>query len=224
MYSLAFDTTGACCSILLMKNDEVVDCFEQKMDFGQSELLISQIKIILEKNNLLFSDLGAIFVCTGPGSFTGVRASISAARVFGIALPDLKIGGISAFEAYKNSFDKKDISATNAVIVETRREDFYVQFFDKNMQNICEPQVMTYNELLNFLKSKGHMISLSGDGVERFLSQPSGLCLNSIKIYDSVPIKIIAKTGIEKLKNKSLNFPKPLYIRAPDVSMPKTNK
>jgi tRNA threonylcarbamoyladenosine biosynthesis protein TsaB len=206
-----------------MDDENIKDCFEQKMDFGQSEVLISQIKIILEKNNLLFRDIGAVFVCTGPGSFTGVRASISAARVFGVALPDLKIGGISAFEAYKKSFCKNDIAETNAIIIETRRDDFYVQLFDKNMQSTCDPMVMTYSELLGALKMKGCMVSLAGDGVERFLNQPSGLCLHAIKMFDSAPIEYIAKAGIEALKNKRLNFPKPLYLRAPDVSSPSTN-
>ena len=223
MYSLTFDTTGACCSIVLMNNEYIVDRFEQKMDFGQSEMLISQIKTILEKNNILFSDIKAVFVCTGPGSFTGVRASISAARVFGVAIPDLKIGGISAFEAYKKSFCEEDITETNAVIIETRRDDFYVQLFDKNMQSICDPTVMTYSDLLNTLKTKGRQVSLVGDGVERFLNQPSGLSLRSIKMFDSAPIEYIAKAGIEALKDMRLNFPKPLYLRAPDVSTPSPN-
>lgn len=223
MYSLTFDTTGACCNILLMNDEVIVDRFEQKMDFGQSEVLISQIKAILEKNNLLFNVIGAVFVCTGPGSFTGVRASISAARVFGVALPELKIGGVSAFEAYKKSFNEENIAETNAIIIETRRDDFYAQLFDKNMQSICDPMVMTYSDLLNALKTKGCQVSLTGDGVERFLSQPSGLCLHSIKMHDSAPIEYIAKSGIEALKDKRLNFPKPLYLRAPDVSTPSTS-
>ncbi len=224
MYSLAFDTTGRSCSIALMKGDKVQDCFEQKMDFGQSEVLIPQIDKLLSQNNLCFNNLDAVFVCVGPGSFTGVRASISAARVFNIASSSLKLGGVSAFDVYRYTFDNDCISEINAIIIETRRDDFYVQLLDKNLQKITNPQVMTYEELLNSLKEKGGKVSVVGDGVERFLNKPSGLCLHSIKMFDSVPINILAKVGMDMLKEKKLNFPKPLYLRAAEVSTPSNLK
>ena len=198
---------------------------EVKKEFGTSlsEEALPEIVGLFTKTNLQAKDIDKIIVVNGPGSFTGVRASISAARVFGVAIPDLKIGGISAFEAYKESFCEEDIAETNAVIIETRRDDFYVQLFDKSMLSICDPKVMTYSDLLSTLKMKGHQVSLVGDGVERFLNQPSGLSLRSIKMFDSVPIEYVAKAGIETLKDKRLNFPKPLYLRAPDVSTPSPN-
>ena len=81
------------------------------------------------------------------------------------------------------------------------------------------------NKWIKFYESKGHVnigaVSLVGDGVERFLSLPSGLCLKTIKILDNLPIKILAETGLKQFYDKKLNYPKPLYLRAPDVSMPK---
>lgn len=89
MYILAFDTTAGNCSIALLQDGRPVSVFAQTMDFGQAEVLIPQIKIMLEEQNLRFSDLGLIAVCDGPGSFTGVRASVpppalsaSLARIF----------------------------------------------------------------------------------------------------------------------------------------------
>ena len=42
-----------------------------------------------------------------------------------------------------------------------------------------------------------------------------------VKILDNLPIKVLGKTGIKVLKENKLNYPKPLYLRAPDVSQPK---
>ena len=84
MYTLAFDTTTNFCSIALLKDDKVQDVFSQSLTFGQSELLIVKIKEILDCVNLKASDLDLIAVCTGPGSFTGVRSSISLARAFAL--------------------------------------------------------------------------------------------------------------------------------------------
>lgn len=221
MYNLTFDTTGSSCSIILQKGSDIVSVFEKPMDFGQSEELMIQIQNMLLSNNIKFCDIEALFVCVGPGSFTGVRSSISAARVFNIANPKLIVGGISAFDAYINVLDKEELSDINAVIIETRRDDFYVQIFDKNLNKISEATAQDRETIIDTLKNFGSRISLVGDGVERFLMLPSGLCLKTIKILDSLPIKTLAATGLKHLNEKKINYPKPLYLRAPDVSVPK---
>lgn len=221
MYNLTFDTTGSSCSIILQKGTEVVSVYEKSMDFGQSEELMIQIQKMLQTNNIVFSDIGALFVCVGPGSFTGVRSSISAARVFNIAHPNLKVGGISAFDAYINALSENELSDVNAVIIETRRDDFYVQIFDKKLNKISEALALNRETIIDVLKEFGCSTSLVGDGVERFLMQPSGLCLKTVKILDCLPIKTLAQTGLKMLKTNKINYPKPLYLRVPDVSLPK---
>ena len=221
MYTMAFDTTGNGCSIALLKDGKVLDVYEKRSEFGQAEFLIPQMKEILAKNEVSFSDIETLFVCVGPGSFTGVRSGIAAAKVFQLASRKLVTAGVSAFEAYAESFEEKELSEINAVIIETKRDDFYVQLFDKNRKELIEPEVMVYEDLLKILKNKGVTISVCGDGVERFLSQPSGLSLHAVKLNDMVPIKCLALAGLKKLKDKKINYPKPLYLRAPEVSMPK---
>lgn len=222
MYSIAFDTTGASCSIALFNNKNVISSFEQIMDFGQSEVLIPQIKNLLNKNNLKFSQVDNLFVCVGPGSFTGVRSSISAARVFGLTNAKLKICGVSAFDAYIRSISEQEATEINAVIIETRRDDFYVQFFDKNFQKIKEAEALSRNQIIEQLKIKGCLVTLVGNGVERFLSTPSGLPLHTIKMFDSLPIKNLYQAGIKILESKKICYPKPIYLRAPDVTLPKS--
>ena len=100
MFALAFDTTALACSVCLMNNNHKVDSFVKEMDFGQSEVLLPQIEEILKRNNLQMKDIGLLGVCVGPGSFTGVRSSIACARAFSLALPKLKVTGVSAFDAY----------------------------------------------------------------------------------------------------------------------------
>lgn len=221
MYTLIFDTSAAGCNIALLKDTEMVSSFSKLMDFGQSELLMPEIKNLLDNANITFADISAVFVCIGPGSFTGIRSSISAARVFGVALPHLQIGGISAFDAYINSFEEQEIAEVNAVIIETRREDFYVQFFDKHLQKLSEPEALHRDTIIERLKNKGCLVSIVGDGVERFLAVPSGLCLHSIKMFDTLPVAYLAKVGLKMLKDKKINYPKPLYLRAPDITLPK---
>ena len=222
MYVLAFDTTAAACSILLKKDNVVIARFSKFMDFGQAEVLFPELQKMLRTNGLRFSDIDLLLVCVGPGSFTGVRSSVSAARTFQLASPNLKLGGISAFEAYICGLSEDERAEINAVLIETKRDDFYVQLFDKELHKITSAQAMNYDDIVSILR--GHKVSLIGDGVERFLSKSSNLSLYCIKMLDALDIEWIVQMGVQHFYNKTLNYPKPLYLRAPDVSLPKCAK
>ena len=216
MYTLAFDTTANGVSILLSKDGHTVDSFQEEMDFGQAEVLIPEIRNTLESENLQFKDLDLAVVCTGPGSFTGVRSSISAARAFGLACPNTKIIGVSAFEAYVHGLQPDEIATINAVIIETKREDFYYQIFDAGLRHLTSPSAGTREDILAQLKG-GRKVSIIGDGAERFLSRPSGLSLHCIKMSDGIDVYNVAACALHQFENKKTDFPKPVYLRAPDV-------
>lgn len=217
MYTLAFDTTAAGCSVALMNGDKLLGRFVEDMDFGQAEVLIPAIQSLLNEHNLQVKDLGLMVVCVGPGSFTGVRSSISAARAFGLACPQMVVSGVSAFDAYAYSlvWSPEQIAAVNAVIIETKREDFYYQLFDEHLNKISEPQAAAREDIITELRDR--KVTFIGDGVERFLSSPTGLSLHAILMKPHLDIEDLAHCGIRKFNRKATDFPKPLYLRAPDV-------
>lgn len=215
MYTLVFDTTASCCSIGLMNNNHLVDSYEQEMDFGQAEVLLPQIDLMLKRNSLKPSDINLLGVCVGPGSFTGVRSSIACAKAFSLALPEMNVTGINAFDAYVNSLEITELAEYNAVIIETKRDDFYFQLFNGKLEKLTEPEAMNYEDIISLLK--GHTVTLIGDGVERFLDKPSGLVLHAIRLENSLNITNLALCALKKYEQKKLNYPKPLYLRAPDV-------
>lgn len=215
MFTLAFDTTADCCSIALLEDNKVAAELSEEMDFGQAETLLPQIQKMLQEKNLQFSDIGLLAVCIGPGSFTGVRSSIAAARAFGLARPSLKVTGVSAFEAYAHSLDMSELSDYNAVIIETKRADFYFQLFNGRLEKLCDAAALPYEEIISRLKGK--TVTLIGNGVERFLDRPSGLVLHAIRMDKTASVADLAACALQKYKAKKLNYPKPLYLRAPDV-------
>jgi len=219
MYTLAIDTTAAACSIALFLNDKEIEVYSQTMEFGQAEVLIPEIGRILDKHNLSFNDLNLLTVCVGPGSFTGVRSSISAARAFGLACPHLEVLGVSAFEGYIHSliWQPEEIAPINAVIIETKREDFYFQLFDAHLKAITAPAAANKEDIITQLRNK--KVTLLGDGVERFLNNSTGLSLHAILNQNHLDIKELALCGINKYQKRDHNYPKPLYLRAPDVCL-----
>lgn len=219
MFTLAYDTTGAQCALILQNDGRTVDRYVEAMDFGQAEVLIPQIRAMLERAALRFADLGLLTVCVGPGSFTGVRAGISAARAFAMACPGVTVAGVTAFEAYVRALEPQELAEINAVIIETKRDDYYFQLFDENLKRLTDPAAGTYDDLKDLLRHR--KVSLVGDGVERFLARPSGLSLHAIKMLEALPIEKLAAAGQKHYRDKVIDYPKPLYLRAPDVAAPK---
>ncbi|MBR6356082.1 MAG: tRNA (adenosine(37)-N6)-threonylcarbamoyltransferase complex dimerization subunit type 1 TsaB [Alphaproteobacteria bacterium] len=215
MFTLAFDTTENCCSIALLDGTRVIASYNLETEFGQAEILIPQIDEMLRAKNLRFGDLGLIGVCVGPGSFTGVRSSVAAARAFALACPHTAVTGVTAFEAYAHSLDMSELASTIAVIIETKREDFYVQLFNGRLEKLTDAAALPYEDIIAMLKGK--TVTLIGNGVERFLDKPSGLVLHAIRMDKCAPISDVAACAIQKFNARKLNYPKPLYLRAPDV-------
>jgi tRNA threonylcarbamoyladenosine biosynthesis protein TsaB len=102
---------------------------------GQAERLLPMVDAVMRAASLSPSALSIIGVTIGPGSFTGIRVGLAAAR--GIALATgAKLIGVSGFEAVAaglaGPFPSGGIILT---VLESRREDIYIQLFD----HACDP-------------------------------------------------------------------------------------
>ena len=81
---LAFDTSAAHCAAALLSGGQLVGSVHEAMQRGQAESLMGICEALLQQHDVTYRDLTAIGVGVGPGNFTGVRISVSAAR--GLAL------------------------------------------------------------------------------------------------------------------------------------------
>ncbi|MCM1324216.1 MAG: tRNA (adenosine(37)-N6)-threonylcarbamoyltransferase complex dimerization subunit type 1 TsaB [Acetobacter sp.] len=215
MWTLVFDTTGFGVAIGLYQDDVLVQKIEKTMEFGQAEELAVGVQQLLCDAGIDFGAVGLLGACTGPGSFTGVRAGLAFARGLGIGAPQLKLTGVSAFEAYARMLKEKDRAVYNAVVIETKREDFYFQLFDNNLRKLTEPAALTREEIVK--KLKNHQTSFIGDGVERLLSVSCGLQIKQVELVEMIEVCALFEVAKQKYFEKSLDFPKPLYIRGADA-------
>ncbi|SLN26014.1 tRNA (adenosine(37)-N6)-threonylcarbamoyltransferase complex dimerization subunit type 1 TsaB [Pseudooctadecabacter jejudonensis] len=93
---LAFDTSAAHCAAALRLNG-MVHVVVEEMARGQGERLMPLLEGLLAKHDQTWADLDAIAVGIGPGNFTGIRISVSAARGLALAL-EVPAVGMSLFE------------------------------------------------------------------------------------------------------------------------------
>ncbi|MGB0896060.1 MAG: tRNA (adenosine(37)-N6)-threonylcarbamoyltransferase complex dimerization subunit type 1 TsaB [Flavobacteriaceae bacterium] len=92
-YILQIETATTNCSVALSKNGETIAVTEVNNGYSHAENLHVFIKNILEDHNVDFADLNAIAVSKGPGSYTGLRIGVSAAKglCFALEIPLIAI-------------------------------------------------------------------------------------------------------------------------------------
>ncbi len=113
----------------------------------QSLDLPSTANEFLSKNNLKWSDITAIGVVVGPGSFTGIRLGIAYAKGLGIGLK-IPVVGINAFELYLAE------NADAFVAIDSGRDDLFVGAADLEPGTMSIEKIETFQ--MNYPKTVGH--------------------------------------------------------------------
>ena len=124
MILLAIDTAGPRLQLALLR-DESIDTIIEDMPKGQAERIFPAIAELLARNATSYGDLTRIAVTTGPGSFTGLRIGLSAARGLGLAL-GIPVIGVPTLTAI--SLAGPETAFT--ICLDARRGEAYVQSFN----------------------------------------------------------------------------------------------
>ena len=96
---LNIETSSTNCSVSLSNNNKLIDCLEKDSpNYSHSQKLHSFISELMEKNNIPFKDLDAVAVGIGPGSYTGLRIGLSAAKgiCYALDIPLISLKEISS--------------------------------------------------------------------------------------------------------------------------------
>ena len=205
MKILAFDTCLDKTYITLAEDDKVLRS-ETIVSDGQnyhSAYLISTIVKVLKELNLTPKDIDMIATDIGPGSFTGIRACTTVARVLAQQL-DIKAVGISSLEILSKILGGNDLVALDA-----RKNKAYI--YDGDIKGAIELEQV--DELV-----KGRTLITDNSLLERF-SQYTDKAV-SYQVSDYPLGEILAKLAYEKAVNNDetdWRKLKPLYIQPPPV-------
>lgn len=205
MKILAFDTCLDKTYITLAEDDKVLRS-ETIVSDGQnyhSAYLISTIVKVLKELNLTPKDIDMIATDIGPGSFTGIRACTTVARVLAQQL-DIKAVGVSSLEILSKILGGNDLVALDA-----RKNKAYI--YDGDIKGAIELEQV--DELV-----KGRTLITDNSLLERF-SQYTGKAV-SYQVSDYPLGEILAKLAYEKaVNNEETDWRKlkPLYIQPPPV-------
>ena len=222
MLILNFDTCFNKTYITLRNNENIIENIvvsSTDKDY-HSVFLIPKIRDILRKNNILIKDLTAIGVNIGPGSFTGIRAGITIARVLA-QQANLKLVGVPSLQIL-SKINKNGGKTT--VILDARKNKVYFAEYDGD-KTITEPMLVEVDLLVEKTDKNSFIVT---DSKMYELLKENGL--NSVKYEenDSDLGLYLDDITYKMLKNSDNDFNwakvKPLYIQSPSISKPKAVK
>lgn len=218
---LAFESSlGGCVGAVIDAGGKTLAQFSFETDRDQAAKLIPGVNDIMKQAGVEFAALGLIVTTIGPGSFTGLRIGLSAARAMGLSL-GLPVQGVGTLEAMAQTCGQ-DAGRNILVMLESKREDFYVQAFDASFKELTPPACLNTPDILSI--AKGQESFLCGDGVTRFLQEAGDAAaafFSGVREQRLLDPAAMARAGLAHFvaAGQAAAKPEPLYLRGADVSL-----
>ena len=160
MFVLAIDTALSACSaaVLDAENDSVVAGDSLLMERGHAERLIPLVEQVMSDAGLDFEHLSRIAVTVGPGSFTGLRVGLSAARGFGLTA-NRPVVGVTTLAALAAPFLALDDAVPVVSVIDARHGHVFLQMFGVGGRTLIAPKVTSVREAA---RAVGHRTGAPG--------------------------------------------------------------
>jgi tRNA threonylcarbamoyl adenosine modification protein YeaZ len=216
MRVLAIDTALEACSVAILDTERSdLRAHESlPMQRGHAEALMPLVARVLDRVQLDFSAIDRVAVTTGPGSFTGLRVGIAAAR--GIALAAGKPAiGLTTLAAFAAPFIAADDTLPVVVAIDARHDHVYLQVFGPGGRTLVAPRVAPLREALR-VSSPGAP-RITGTAAAKLVTLwPAGeRAPSKVEQRGAPDINWVARLGAAA--SDTGTPPKPLYLRPPDA-------
>jgi tRNA threonylcarbamoyladenosine biosynthesis protein TsaB len=174
MITLAIDTSTPRGAVALLRDDKPLgeETFDRSRT-GGGENLFDAAAGLLSKNELRAADIGLLAVGLGPGSFTGIRAGIAAAK--GLAMPrKLPIKGVSSYDALAlTALPKMPRDCPQmCVLGDARREEIYFALYDRAGRRVTDCRIATLEAIADEIHQPIWFVSSE---IERYKSELGSL-------------------------------------------------
>jgi tRNA threonylcarbamoyladenosine biosynthesis protein TsaB len=136
---LIIETSTEVCSVALSKEGKILDLIETKEGQNHARLVAVFTETLLQRNNIKSSDLAAVAVSKGPGSYTGLRIGVSTAKgiCYALNIPLIAIGTLEAMSKHialnRTKYGIQEEKPTlYCPMIDARRMEVYSMLIDKD--------------------------------------------------------------------------------------------
>lgn len=216
-YILNIHTTSENAIVNLSSEKQLIDTIRNDQAKEHAAFLHVAIKNILEKNGVTISDLVAVGVTGGPGSYTGIRIGLATAKglCFGLNIPLMIFNTLElmAFSAVQNIDDK---SAVYCPMIDARRMEVFAALYHPNLQTELEPSAMKLDTDSVSIFDTGKAVYFFGSGSEKFEKILNNKPANFIFRDEELTSEAFAEFSRHRFENKKFEnvlIAEPIYLK-----------
>lgn len=223
MRILALETSSKACSTAVTEDGQVLASAFQCSGLTHSRTLMPMVEAMLKNAELNIADCDAIAVANGPGSFTGIRIGVSAAKGLAFAA-DKPAVGISTLEAM--AWNVSFIDGLIVCAMDARRQQVYNALFQSEggrLTRLTPDRPIGLEELAAELKSSGQRKIVVGDGgilCYNYLSEagvPSSLAPPHLLHQNAASVALAAEEALRAGHGGTPQELLPVYLRPPQA-------
>lgn len=213
VYILCLETSTTNCSVSLADQNGLIACIEDySTKYSHAERLHNFIDQILKENNIATADLAAVAVSKGPGSYTGLRIGVSAAKGLCYAL-DIPLISVPTLQSLS-----MQVTADDGVIIpmiDARRMEVYAAVFSTDYKELRETkaQILDENTFAEYL-AKGKVYFI-GNGVDKFAEickHPNAVFIKE-KLPSSKEMTVVCFNKFLRNEFEDVSYFEPYYLK-----------
>ncbi len=218
---LALDSAAGACSVAVSEGANLLAYEGCRLSRGHAEALMSMVARVLSRSGRDAGALDAVAATVGPGSFTGLRIGLAAARGLALAI-DARTVPVTTLEALAHAAGPSDRPLLAAL--DSKRGDLYAQWFDPSGRPLGDPAVMSAAAAVAAAPSPA--VRFVGDAADRLLEaaggleHAAGLRAEAVADCDVPDARSVAALAAGRLAAGRAGPLRPLYLRAPAVNLP----
>lgn len=217
MNILALDTSmGACSAALLRESGDATTLVarEERMERGHAEALMPMLEDAMEEAKLDFAELDLIATTLGPGSFTGVRVAIAAARGLALAT-NAKLWGTDSLTVMAQGVLADRAGAPFAISVDAHRSMLYLGLFDGDGVRLEGPLLLSPQDAAAKISRNLRAAFGSGAAILAEAATDIGIEIEASRLELQPEAANLAVLALQA--NATLPTLRPLYLRPPDA-------
>ncbi|MDF1791746.1 MAG: tRNA (adenosine(37)-N6)-threonylcarbamoyltransferase complex dimerization subunit type 1 TsaB [Thalassobaculaceae bacterium] len=214
---LAIDSSAGACSVAVAESGEPRAFEVLRLSRGHAEVLMPMVERVLVGAGCTACDIRVVTATIGPGSFTGLRIGLAAARGLALAV-DARTVPVTSLAALAHAAGCSDMPLLT--VLDSKRGDVYAQWFDGAGAALAGPAVMTVSEAVALAPAQ--RFRLAGDVADALVAAArdagrEAVVLDGCDLPDARSVAAVAADRLAAGEDGPL---RPLYLRAPAVNLP----
>jgi tRNA threonylcarbamoyladenosine biosynthesis protein TsaB len=216
MRILAIDTALGACSACVIEHDraEPIGLSQLVLERGHAEALMPLLEQVMGTVDGGFASLNRIAVTIGPGSFTGLRVGLAAARAIGLAV-GAPVVGVTTLAALCAPMLGRETGRMAAAAIDARHGHVYFQALSPKGGLVASARHCSLKDAVRMIGAGP--VSLAGSGATLVAQECWAIGLDAV-VVDASPgldIRWVARLGM--LADPAAAPPRPLYLKAVDA-------